>query len=199
LSGCAAIKYELISYDSPKPDLPGIRGCLADPARRLAPGDECLALVRADQYWSDTGVIVQKGAAYRVTVPPGQAWFDSARINEPPFGEPGSRLMNVYARYLRKTGGAWFSLIGEVVTQDPTVKEGDRVVDIGAAASPNCASVVFTAGADGPLALYPNDAKGPDTHPTLHYENNSGQIWVRVRWLKDRTGPATPTAEECVR
>lgn len=181
LAGCAAVRYEPTSYDSPKPVLEGVPGCLAAP---LAQGGECLALVRADQWWSDTGVSVKKGAAYRLTVPAGQTWFDKGRVNYPPYGEIGSWAMNLFAGYKRQKESLWFSLIAAVVEPGLGSDRPEwQSVDIGKAAEKDCDSVNFIVQQSGALSLYPNDARGPLTHSTYFYENNSGQIWVRVRWL----------------
>lgn len=203
LTGCAAVRYEPTSYDSPKPVAAGVPGCLSKDAL-AAPGDECLALVRADQWWSDTGVTVKKQAAYRLTVPPHQVWFDKGIVNKPPYGDPGSRLMNLFERYKRHEGGLWFSLIAAVVEPGSGLDRREyQRVDIGAANKKKCEecdSVIFVAQEDGALSLYPNDAKGPASHPTFFYENNSGQIWVRVRWLTTKEASAATTtgvADEC--
>lgn len=207
LTGCAAVRYEPTSYDSPKPVLKDVPGCL--PAGSLAPGGECLALVRADQWWSDTGVSVKKGVTYRLTVPPHQVWFDKGIVNKPPHGDPGNRLMNLFARYKRHEGGLWFSLIAAVVEPGSGLDRREyQSVDIGAASHKDCDSVIFVAQEDGALSLYPNDARGPATHPAFFYENNSGQIWVRVRRLRAEEAPAaiattttttitTGVADEC--
>ena len=193
LSGCAAVRYEPTSYDSPKPIGAGVPGCLSKDAL-AAPGDECLALVRADQWWSDTGVTVKKRAAYRLTVPPHQVWFDKGIVNKPPYGDPGSRLMNLFESYKRHEGGLWFSLIAAVVEPGSGLDRREyQSVDIGAASKKECDSVIFVAQEDGALSLYPNDAKGPASHPTFFYENNSGQIWVRVRWLTAKEASAATT------
>ena len=198
LTGCAAVRYEPTSYDSPKPVEAGVPGCLSAGAL-AAPGDECLALVRADQWWSDTGVTVKKQAAYRLTVPPHQVWFDKGIVNKPPYGDPGSRLMNLFESYKRHEGGLWFSLIAAVVERGPGLDRREyQSVDIGAAIKKECEecdSVIFVAKEDGALSLYPNDAKGPASHPTFFYENNSGQIWVRVRWLTDKEKEASAATE----
>lgn len=203
LAGCAAVRHEPISHDSPKPVLPGMPGCLSTGAL-AAPGDECLALVRADQWWSDTGVSVKKGAAYRLTVPPHQVWFDKGIVNQPPRGDPGSRLMNLFARYKRNEEGLWFSLIAAVVEPGSGLdRQEHQSVDIGAAIKKEyaaCGSVIFLVKENGALSLYPNDAKGPASHPAFFYENNSGQIWVRVRWLTAQEASAATTtgvADEC--
>lgn len=198
LTSCAAVRYEPTSYDSPKPVGAGVPGCLSKDAL-AAPGDECLALVRADQWWSDTGVTVKKQAAYRLTVPPHQVWFDKGIVNKPPYGDPGSRLMNLFESYKRHEGGLWFSLIAAVVERGPGLDRREyQSVDIGAAIKKECEecdSVIFVAKEDGALSLYPNDAKGPASHPTFFYENNSGQIWVRVRWLTDKEKEASAATE----
>ncbi|HQR99114.1 MULTISPECIES: hypothetical protein [unclassified Polaromonas] len=198
LTGCAAVRYEPTSYDSPKPVEAGVPGCLSAGAL-AAPGDECLALVRADQWWSDTGVTVKKQAAYRLTVPPHQVWFDKGIVNKPPYGDPGNRLMNLFESYKRHEGGLWFSLIAAVVERGPGLDRREyQSVDIGAAIKKECEecdSVIFVAKEDGALSLYPNDAKGPASHPTFFYENNSGQIWVRVRWLTDKEKEASAATE----
>lgn len=205
LTGCAAVRYEPTSYDSPKPVGAGVPGCLSAGAL-AAPGDECLALVRADQWWSDTGVTVKKQAAYRLTVPPHQVWFDKGRVNVPPNGECGNGIMTLFEHYKRQEGGLWFSLIAAVVEPGSGLDRREyQRVDIGAASKKECKEcdsvVIFVAQEDGALSLYPNDAKGPASHPTFFYENNSGQIWVRVRWLTAKEASAATTttgvADEC--
>ena len=112
LAGCGAIRHQPSLDDSPLPrELAALPACSEAPLR---PGGRCIALVRADAWWPDTGVRACAGQTYRITVPPGQRWFDLNRVNEPPFGEPGSVLMNLFARYKRHRGVAWFSLIAGV-------------------------------------------------------------------------------------
>lgn len=191
LAGCAAVSYTPISHDSPKPS--GAEpGCLtAD----FAPGVECLALVRASEWWSDTGVKVQEGMVYRVTVPAGQSWMDAARVNEAPHGEPGSATMNLAARYKRHDT-AWFSLIAAVAGPGMGVDRTELDwVDVGLVVGRGCPSVTFRARHAGTLTLYPNDARGPETHPTLFYDNNKGQVWVRVKWLEKAADPALARCE----
>ncbi|MES2685294.1 MAG: hypothetical protein V4706_00650 [Pseudomonadota bacterium] len=198
LSGCAAIRYEPTSYDSPKPPLKDMPGCLSKGAPN--PGDECLALVRADQWWSVTGVKVQKDAAYRLTIPPHQVWFDKGRTNTPPYGEVGNSAMKLFDRYKRQEG-LWFSLIAAVVEPGSNLDRKElQSVDIGSAANKDCKSVIFIASEKGDLTLYPNDARGPDGHSTYFYENNSGQIWVQVRQITNTEGAVAikgPVAAEC--
>lgn len=185
LAGCGVTKYEPVAFDSMKPLIPDAPGCLEKP---LVRGAQCMTLVRADQWWSDTGIVVQKGEAYLVTVPPGQAWFDKDRVNTPPRGEHGSDFMNFFKETKRCQERPWFSLIGGVVRPgSPHTEAPLQSADLGSAANEK-GSAVFRAREDGALVLYPNDAIGPDTHSTLYYENNSGQIWVVVRWLTGAHG-----------
>lgn len=76
LGGCASTKVEEQPSDSPMPAslLNGqVKTCaqyLSDGTghTRLKEGDQCLALVRADAWLSNTGLPVRKGEVYRMTV-----------------------------------------------------------------------------------------------------------------------------------
>lgn len=187
LAGCAAVKYTPTAYDSPKPAGPD-QSCLTG---KLDYRNECLALVRAKDVWSDSGVQVTKGEVYRVTVPPGQSWLDAGRVNVPPQGEPGSPMMNLASKYKRHDTD-WFSLIAAVAGAGTGFDREERDwVDVGRMARTGCTSVTFEAQADGALAFYPNDAKGqPELDRNQYYENNQGQAWVQVKLLTQEEAAA---------
>ena len=58
LGGCAQVSYDRVHLDSPMPfearDLAPCQGVLTE-------GASCVALVRADQWFTDTGLDVAKG------------------------------------------------------------------------------------------------------------------------------------------
>lgn len=189
LAGCAAMKYEPVPYDSVQPvAMP--RACRG---AALAGDAACTALVRADQWYSDTGLDVQPGERYCIRIPPGQRWFDAARINIPPFGEDGSALMNIYSKQRRDPDARWFSLIAAVVRKDEAGKKplGDEREQLQRASldrpsdcHPALGGRQFVANAAGALVLYPNDAIAATSYDRKHfYRNNSGQVWVTITRL----------------
>jgi hypothetical protein len=194
LTGCAAVKHANIPYDNAKPA--GWADCRgATPAK----GDACLALVRANQWYSDSHLRVAAGDSYCVTVPPGQKWFDLQRVNHAPDGEPGSGMMNIYASRKRfrdtsalkpgesrsdraRTDG-WFALIAAVVLPGAANPDDREEVQQSSMGGPgNCAKStgkLLNVEKPGELVFYPNDATLPDDKKYF-YNNNSGQVWVVI-------------------
>jgi hypothetical protein len=193
LAACAEIKYEHVPYDNPPPwgtAAPG-PSCRTI-GGQLASGAVCVALVRARDWYADTGLTVHPGEAYCVQVPPGQQWFDASSINSPPRGEEGSALVNLFASLKRYPKAGWFSLIVAVVDPSPAnserrpvsaVLDSDRQVEAASLEElRRCGADgnLFRPAAQGRMVFYANDAavEGPD--PEKFYRNNSGQIWVSI-------------------
>jgi hypothetical protein len=196
LAACAAIKHTAIPYDNPRPL--GIADCRG---AALAEGDSCLTLVRANQWYSDSHLLLVLGASYCVSVPLGQRWFDLERVNEPPDGEPGSGMMNLYApsKRFRDTSGlrpgetssdrvrmdGWFALIAAVVQPshgNSDDREELQQVSMGGARDCAIASVTgkrLKIEHPGELVFYPNDAT-LTASKKFFYQNNSGQVWVLI-------------------
>jgi hypothetical protein len=184
------MKHEAISHDNAMPASVSAP-CSVAP---LAVGASCVALVRASQWYSDTGLKVAPGQAYCLRVPPHQSWFDAGRVNVAPQGEPGSGIMNVYSSRKRAPEAGWFALIAAVVRHDPepmsVASEQLDSVDVSGLERP-CGP-----GGDGrrweppvagAMAFYPNDAIADSYDKAFFYRNNSGQIWVVITRLPDRT------------
>jgi hypothetical protein len=180
--GCASIKYEPVLVDSAVPTLGGkpLSAQLPCPDS-LDAGMSCTAVVRAENWFSDTGLRVRAGESYCIRTPKGQVWFDAGRRNSPPIGDSGSSSMNLF-KPLKRHGFPWFTLMAGVVDfhgnkmQTSEVlkssvlrqfkrMDGDGKLEIAEA---------------GALVMYPNDARGPE----YFYANNSGQIWVQISHLQ---------------
>lgn len=182
LGGCAAVNYEPVTLDTPPPQVSGTPvnmgpHCTAE----LRAGAACMALVRAQDWYSDTGVRVKEGQAYCIRVPPGQVWFDAQRRNSPPDGEPGSLLMNVF-KWLKRHDQPWFTLMADVA-QEGAAK------DIASWPALQSHSVAqhrkLDVKASGALVLYPNDARNLfSSDDQYFYRNNRGQIWVQLAHLQ---------------
>ena len=181
LSGCVALSYDTLAFDSPRPatDAPP---CLTHSLDKVS---ECLALVRANQWYSPTGVQVVAGQTYRVVAPPGQQWFDASRRNTPLCGEDGSWIMNLYKTKKRAVDSKWFSVVGVVL--QPEVIQGVERTQLSSKPQGICATEsahphwgTFQADASGELALFPNDAMGSAERPAFFYDNNAGQVWVLI-------------------
>lgn len=180
LGGCAQVSYDRVPLDSPMPfeakDLAACQGILTE-------GASCVALVRADQWSSDTGLDVAKGEYYRITVPPGQFWFDADRLNLPPKGEKGSWLMNRVAHLKRQSNSDWFSLIA--VVREASGVATCKAFDLGSESFRHGQIAIEDA---GKLALYPNDAESTIAVRDYFYRNNHGQVWTVITRC-DRTCP----------
>ncbi len=148
----------------------------------LAPGQTCLALVDARNWYSDTGIRVAPAQSYCLRIPTQQVWFDAGRPSSPPVGEPGNLLMNLFT-WLKRHDLPWFTLMAGVVGLDqPGIPPGPALAS---QQSQNLAQDRrLEVNAPGALVLYPNDARGPAGHLTYFYANNSGQIWVQVTRLQ---------------
>lgn len=214
VSGCSSIMYTPVTVDSPIPEVvrqERIPVC----SEALSEGLSCLALVRAENWFSDTGVRVGPGQSYCFQVPPGQAWFDAGRRNSPPQGEHGSTAMNWLA-FAKRHEVPWFTLMAGVVltTPVPLLKAAPTVlVDVQSkefrvsltawdvynvadqrheltGGEVKSEAFVTSTKVSGALVMYPNDAWGPTGHPDWFYENNSGQIWVRITRVRPGEGCA---------
>lgn len=181
LPGCVAVKYDTLAFDSQRPatDAPP---CLTHSLDKVP---ECLALVRANQWYSPTGVQVIAGTTYRIVAPSGQQWFDANRRNTPLCGEDGSWIMNLYEKKKRAVDSKWFSVIGVVLR--PEAELSVERTQLSQHPQGVCAKDAvhldwgsYTADASGELALFPNDAIGPPEQPAFFYGNNAGQIWVLI-------------------
>ena len=144
-----------------------------------------MALVRADSWYSDTGIRVKPAESYCIRIPRGQVWFDADRPNSPPAGEPGNLLMNLF-QWLRRHDLPWFTLMAGVVgVTQPGIQPSPAIQSLPALQSQNLAQDRrLNATTQGALVLYPNDARGPASRLAYFYGNNSGQIWVQVSRLQ---------------
>lgn len=180
IAGCAQVTYERVHLDTPRPratkGVPPCSGTLQENAT-------CLALVRASQWFSETGLTVATGERYRISVPACQFWYDEGRLNVPPTGEAGSGLMNLFAKLKRHGESDWFSLIAAVLS--PSGEPVEPVFDLGLSG----ADGVITPMAEGKLVMYPNDARSTNEDREYFYRNNHGQVWVMVT----RCGPSCPS------
>lgn len=184
LSGCVALTYDLQSFDSPRPEgnpWDQTLTCIDQPAGTHV---EHLALVRADQWHSATGVQVLAQHTYRICLPDArQTWFDAERVNKPLCGEDGSWIMRLYNSRRRNPDAKWFSVQATVLAPDkrPNVARKEmteKPVDLCVEGMPSMA--YFTPTASGELALFPNDAIGSAERPAYFYENNAGQVWLAI-------------------
>lgn len=192
LLGCASITYTPVLVDSPLPAAfrtphAGNAPC----GSKLEDGQSCVALVRAEDWYSDTGIRVEANQAYCFHVPAGQVWFDAERRNSPPDGEPGNLPMRAM-HWAKRDPEPWFTLMAAVSTSPvptlrPVVWAGPPSREFTALLKPSTphslarrATAPMTVANPGALVLYPNDAWGPTGRPGLFYENNSGQAWVQV-------------------
>jgi hypothetical protein len=197
-SGCAAVKHSGIPYDNPRPanfaNVPGCRGAM------LAAGAQCVALVRANQWYSDSHLSTTVGESYCVSVPGVQRWFDLERVNDAPDGEPGSGLMNLYAsrkrfrdpsglrpgetEWQRARVDGWFALVAAVVKPGARDADDREVLQQASMGGPrDCGGdtgKLLKIDKPGDLVFYPNDAALSDNKKQHFYGNNSGQVWVVI-------------------
>lgn len=178
LSGCALFpSYKPVTLDSASP-IPGdVKRC----GQQLS--GKCIALVRADQWTSKTGVMVKANEAYCVRVLPDQVWFDADRRNTAPRGERGSWIMNRHIK--RHPESDFFSLmintqLNAVAPGAPGAAGALPVIAMGMDLGASRPGAPYVTPVDGELVLYPNDAMGPAGAQTHWYKNNSGQIWVEI-------------------
>ena len=134
-----------------------------------------MALVRAADWYSLVPIEIRAGERYAFQVAPGQFWFDKTERIEAPRGVPGSGLKLLAAGLKRHTASGWFALMATTVAPR---HPGKSVVafDVGMHQE-----VTFAEG--GQLAMYPNDARSLPINPEYFYENNHGQVWVKVERL----------------
>ncbi|MFH1870252.1 MAG: hypothetical protein ABIK82_23625 [Pseudomonadota bacterium] len=177
LGGCAQITYDRVPMDAPRPSA---TESLSNCGGELPVSGRCLALVRASQWFSETGLQVATGERYRISVPAGQAWFDADRRNVPPKGEKGSWLMNRFAHLKRQECSDWFSLIA--VVRDKSGEPIGTAFDVSGAHINGEIAI----DAKGSLAMYPNDAESTNEVRDYFYQNNHGQAWVVIT----RCGPS---------
>lgn len=185
LGGCAQVSYDRVHLDSPMPfearDLVPCQGVLKG-------GASCLAMVRADQWFTDTGLTVGAGERYRISVPACQFWYDKDRLNVPPKGEAGSGLMNLFTG-LKRHDTEWFSLMATVL--DSSGEPVEPVFDLGRSE----ADVVIMPKSAGKLAMYPNDARSTNGDQDYFYRNNHGQAWVMVTHCGPSCPPLSPALD----
>lgn len=170
LAGCFRMGYSSLVQDSARP--PG-----STPAcgKSLKLKESCLALVRASEWYSPTGLSVSPGESYRISVPAGQVWFDKDRRNLPPYGEKGSWLMNLFSK--RDHDSGWFALMAAIVPENQPLSTGTEPVNPGHDVERDQDIAVKFAGR---LVMYPNDAVWRTGNKDAFYKNNVGQIWVRI-------------------
>jgi hypothetical protein len=185
LTGCVSTRYAPVQADSPPPSDVSVALCKAASAEayRLAEGASCLFPVRADQKFTVTPLLIDKGETYRISVPRNQVWYDASRRNVAPAGDPGSWEMNRFQHWKRDDKSEWFALIaanlrpvqGSTSAQEPARyehQESKEFVDV--SREPELKVKL-----PGRLAFYPNDAIVP-LLGDIFYSNNSGQVWVRI-------------------
>lgn len=189
LAGCAAGGPEPATAVTP-PVVNGQTVNVTGPCpAALEPGRRCWALVRAWDWYSDTGVRVARDQAYCLRIPAGQVWLDRNRRNTPPQGEPGNLLMNAFG-FLKRHPLPWFTLMAGVVEGVPPGLQASADIQSRreVQAQDLSAQRRLAVAAAGALVLYPNDAR-------FFYRNNHGQIWVQVERLQGAqpcTGTFTP-------
>jgi len=187
LAGCAQVSYERVHLDSPRPKATkGVPPCSGS----LKENATCLALVRANQWFSDTGLTVATGERYRISVPACQFWYDEGRLNVPPAGEAGNGLMNLFSNLKRHRESDWFSLIAAVLSSSGEPLE--PVVDLGRGG----ADGVIAPMANGKLVMYPNDARSTNEDQEYFYRNNHGQVWVMVTRCAQSCPSVVPRLEQ---
>lgn len=125
--------------------------------RRLDVGETVRIQISARQQENYTGVLVQPGDVHTVTACPGQTWYDGGRPSHPPDGDPGTWLMNLFARTKRAPKALWFALIAETEGQRFDLSRDQDVAS----------------DRSGVLILYANDTPGM-------YWNNTGEIEVVI-------------------
>lgn len=185
LSSCVSISYKPINLDSPP--LRSDALCKIDKPT-LEKGESCMFLIRADQTLTRTSLKVEKDQTYRITVPKDQVWYDLSRRNEPPNGERGSWMMNLFKHWKRIPDSSWFALIAANVRSDKTSTEPYECQDVSADAD-----LKFER--EGQLAFFPNDVIMP-VFGNHFYSNNSGQVWVQIEYCADACKTLEPTVVE---
>jgi hypothetical protein len=170
LGGCARTGYAPVLQDSARPTT-SAPNC----GKTLKLKESCLALVRASEWYSATGLVVSPGETYRMSVPENQLWFDKGRPNSPPQGEQGNWLMNRFER--RHPESLWFALMAAVVSKQDGQNLSTSVAIDSYDISTNREVKVASAGL---LVMYPNDAAWLSREKEIFYHNNSGQIWVFI-------------------
>ncbi len=154
----------------------------------LNEGASCFALVRAKNWYSDTGIRVKPGQTYCFRIEPGQKWFDAGRPNTPPEGEPGSMLMNLFAHLKRERDVPWFGLMAGVADFGMEGIQASSAIDsrklVGKAVYLAAPGAVLVAQGPGGLVMYPNDARGTTERTLAFYDNNSGEIWAGITRMR---------------
>lgn len=131
--------------------------------RRLGPGERASFTVLARRRWNDSGVLLEAGRGYRLTVADIVDWKDWWLEADPETGvrSPPAWLERPWARSLRRVpNAALLALIG-CIDHDPTT-----AFRIGR----GCA---YAAARTGELSAFANDVPG-------FYWNNSGQLTLVV-------------------
>jgi hypothetical protein len=182
-AGCAAVKYETVPYDTPR--VADLRACAHPERGRVEP---CLALVRASEWHSPSGLQVTRGMQYCIEVPEGQRWFDKSLASSPPHGEDHPKL-DRFAAMKRVPGQQWFALMVAVAPEKPGRPQTDGkwsppketdTAPVAAGASCGQKGWRFQPAQPGELVFFPNDAVSPIGDKRGFYRNNSGQIWVKI-------------------
>lgn len=162
LYGCST--ETIILSALPETTLPS---CQHLPKGKLSTGESCYADILATEFENLTGLKIEEGQEYSITVRGDQVWFDKTRRNKPLCGEPGSFLMNSLLLFKdkRSKDSLWFSLIAEI-------KGEDKPYDL-CPKSEKTTTGSFIATDSGLLVLYANDIEG-------FYDNNQGEIRVEI-------------------
>ncbi|OYU44537.1 MAG: hypothetical protein CFE44_12430 [Burkholderiales bacterium PBB4] len=195
--GCAASARAPVKTDSPPPlptaaaDLVCARDGQGQP-QTLALDQSCYALVRAADWFSPTPLRVQPGWVVKVSVPPGQRWYDADRVNIAPEGDEGNVVMRLFSGWKRHAQHPYFALMATVVNCAPVAGDKPGLRPCQQAEGSRAERVtrpteVLSITAAGELAFYVNDAVLPWGWPSAFYGNNQGQIWVRLTMRRAAT------------
>lgn len=130
--------------------------------------------IEARERWAHTGYMIERGARYRITVPPGQTWTDRTIVYGPEGGVTGA-IQHAAQPLLRFKGtderpALYFTLCGAIG------ESLDHAFVIGAG------PVEFVADASGELVCFANDVP-------FAYGNNSGSMSFTVEKLDGGTQP----------
>lgn len=136
--------------------------------RRLAVGDTHTSVVLAASQYNWSGVTLENGASYRISVDGDQTWIDGD-LERGPEGWSTDELSNWFKRHVverfedrrRYPDGNWFLLLGALGDED------DHVIPVGRATD-------YTAEDTADLYLFANDL-------LTKYGNNKGSLEVSIQ------------------
>lgn len=156
-------------------------------------GDTVAAAVPADRQWTRTGVVIEQGAAYRLTAK--GAWRDADKPACGPEGQDSAGIdavRRLFARVKRRRTGRWMELFGHVAHSRPwplfelgffmllkflLLRDPAPLVlsllRLGQHMAAGGAVYLHQQGASGVFHAFPNDCWET-------YANNSGQVIVEI-------------------